>query len=277
MKPIVVLYHNDEDGFGAAWAAWKKFKDKASYIPVEYKNRAAYLEKLKNKEIYLLDLCFNEKTMKKLLEGNKKLVVIDHHIGRKEECKISTERVFDIKSSAAVLSWKFFYPGRPMPNLLRYVEDFDIWKLKMPHTRELFASLDTFKFNFKIWNKLVSDFQSVKRRKKHIEAGRAILKYQDNMLRKIVSSGENVILNGHKAFAVNSPILESEIGHYIYENKGVLGIIWSYQNGVFKTSLRSNKKIDASKLAKKFGGGGHKGAAGFIFNSKINFPWKKTK
>ena len=33
-KNIVIIYHTDcRDGFGAAWAAWKKFGDSATYIP----------------------------------------------------------------------------------------------------------------------------------------------------------------------------------------------------------------------------------------------------
>ena len=34
---ISVLYHADcPDGFGGAYAAWKKFGDTAEYIPVKY-------------------------------------------------------------------------------------------------------------------------------------------------------------------------------------------------------------------------------------------------
>jgi len=34
LKEIVIIYHADcPDGFGAAYAAWKKFGDKASYLP----------------------------------------------------------------------------------------------------------------------------------------------------------------------------------------------------------------------------------------------------
>ena len=39
-KKILVIYHDDLDGFTGAWAAWKKLKDKAEYISLQ--NRFSY-------------------------------------------------------------------------------------------------------------------------------------------------------------------------------------------------------------------------------------------
>ena len=116
MKNIVVLYHNDGDGFGGAWAAWKKFKNKASYIPVEYNNKNEPPEFLKDKEIYLIDVCYSVKQMGKILVENKKVVVLDHHETSRQASKISTEHLFEIKSSAAILAWRYFHPKRKFPN-----------------------------------------------------------------------------------------------------------------------------------------------------------------
>ena len=276
MKNIVILYHkNCPDGFGGAWAAWKKFGNKAEYIPIQYKMMSP--RGLENKEIYLVDLCFQAEVMKKLLNISRKLIVIDHHIGRKEEIKISTGHLFDLNHSGSVLSWKYFHPGKKIPRLLRHIEDVDIWKFKISGTKELMASLATCDFDFRKWNKIADDFENAGKRKKYFDEGKAILKYQRKVISKIVAAGEGVIFDGHKAFAVNSPILESEIGHRISEDKKVIGLIWSYQNGVFKGSLRNDGKINLSELAKKFGGGGHRAAAGFTFKAKIKFPWQHKK
>ena len=41
--------------------------------------------------------------------------------------------------------------------------------------------------------------------------------------------------------------------------------IWVYNGTQYKYSIYSNKEnVDCSKIAEKFGGGGHKGAAGFV-------------
>lgn len=281
MKKIVVLYHNDIDGFGAAWAAWKKMGKKADYIPIQYKGKTNILPKgLKNKELYLVDLCFDADTMKRLLKENNKLVVIDHHIGRKNEVKISTDYLFDLNSSGAGLSWKYFFPKKNTPRLLKHIEDYDIWKFKLPYTRELLASLNIYEMNFKKWNIIAADFENAVKRKKYIDEGKVIVKYQNDLIKKIAGYGEKAIFEGHKVFVVNSPILESEIGNYVVKNKKVIGLVWSNRNGgrdFFKGSLRGDGKVNLSDLAQKYGGGGHKVAAGFTFNAEIKFPWKKIK
>lgn len=276
MKNIIVLYHKDHDGFGAAWAAWKKFGKKADYLPIQYKLNFSLPKKIKNKEVYLVDLCFDAEMMKKLLAENKTVAVIDHHIGRKEEIKISSDYLFDIKHSAAVLSWKFFHPDKKIPKLLLYVEDMDLWKFKLPYAREIFAFLEIDKFDFKLWNKLAVDFEDKEKIKKYIEAGKTVLKYKEKIVHDLIFNGENVVFEGNDAFVVNSPIFQSEIGEHIYKKKKKVAVIWSYHSGFIKGSLRSDK-IDVSKIAQKYSGGGHKAAAGFYLKGDIKFPWKKVK
>src|SRR3989344_3599696 len=65
-KDIVVLYHsNCTDGFGGAWAAWKKFGDKAEYIGVIHQTPVP--KGLKNKCIYSVDFTYPEPIVKKLI------------------------------------------------------------------------------------------------------------------------------------------------------------------------------------------------------------------
>ncbi|MDI6717832.1 MAG: DHHA1 domain-containing protein [Patescibacteria group bacterium] len=277
MKKITVIYHNDLDGFVAALAAWKKFKNKAGYFGAMYgSNGNSFIpDKIKDNDVYILDFCYAKKEMESIMASAKKMVVIDHHISRKEEVKISTDYVYSEKNSGAVLAWKYFYPQNPVPKLAQYVEDMDLWNWKMPNSKEISASFDTYDLEFKIWNKIMDDFENPEKMKKYIEEGKAVLKYKDKMVKKIFENAEEVIFKGEKAYTVNSPILESEIGNFINKNKKILGIIWHYKKGKIKFSLRSGGKTDVSKLAEKFNGGGHKAASGFILDSDIKFLWKK--
>jgi len=276
MKDIVVLYHNDEDGFAGAWAAWKKLKNQAQYIQASYTNQTE--ANFKDKTIYMIDFCYSDrKTMEKIFKNNKKVVVIDHHISQREPAKISSENIYSPNHSACVLAWNYFNPKKPVPKLLSHIEDMDLWKFKMKFTREIIASLDTCPLNFAVWDKIVKDFQS-SAQKKYVAEGKAIIKYQDTLIKSLVENGIEVEIANHKAIAINSPILHSEIGNYICVNyPKTIGLIWNSKNGRVKTSLRSNKNIDVSKIAQKFGGGGHKQASGFSFDGKFNFPWKPIK
>ena len=279
MKSIVVLYHNNcDDGFGAAWAAWKKFKNKASYVGVDH--QALPPTGLKNKTIYFVDFCYtNPKAMEKIFKENKQVVIIDHHVSQIDVAKkFSTEFVYGDKNSGSVLTWKYFHPKKAAPKLLKYVEDVDLWKFKLPRTKELVASLESNDYNFSNWGKIAKDFETAKGMKKYFDEGKAILKYRNYLVKFFGDMARPAKIDGQKAFVVNSPTLESELGNYLYEKHKAIGIVWHYKNGgKIKVSLRSGDGIDVSKIARKFGGGGHKLASGFIYKVDFKFPWHNKK
>ena len=276
-KKIIVFYHDDLDGFTGAWAAWKKLKDKAEYIKLSHNtDNYDFLFKLRDKNIYMIDYCFKTREML-ILSSKNKVILIDHHFSCKETANLLPGSVFDDKHSAAFLSWKYFHGGKKALLIVLYVEDYDIWKFKLPHTMELMAVLNLYSFNFKIWDKAAKMFQDKNKRKELIKKGRAIVDYQKSLIGELSDKGQKVVFEGCDAFAANSPILSSEIGNHIYTKTGKIAIVWSYKGKdapKIHVSLRGNGKINLSELAKKYGGGGHKASAGFAFDSKINFPWQ---
>lgn len=275
MNNIVVLYHGGcHDGFGGAWAAWKKFKNKAEYIGVEHGK--AIPEGLVGKDIYCIDFCYDAADMAALLAANKKVVVLDHHVSQRDVVGISTEHIYDNDHSGSVIAWHYFFPDQPVPKLLKHIQDIDLWRLAIPHTQELMAAMDEYPLEFKLWNKIAGEFEDKIAIKKYLEAGRSIITYEGRVIERLTRHAEKVEFEGHVAYAVNSPMLESEIGNWIVINKKAIGIIWSYKGGSVRVSLRSNGKMDVSKIAKLYGGGGHKAAAGFAFDVQLEFPWKKA-
>lgn len=241
MKPILILYHkNCPDGFGAAWAARKKFGNKADYIATDHRSVPKEKEIKNRKEIYMLDICYRRPILEKLLKINPNIIIIDHHITSEQEMKIAKNYFYALNHSGAVLSWKYFHPRKPAPRLLCHIED-------------------------------------VKKRRKYVNEGRLILKYRDVILKWIMAGAEKMKFEKQKVYVVNSPFWQSEIGNYIVKNKKAIGVIWSRKSGKIKVSLRSDGKIDVSKLAEKYGGGGHRAAAGFVFYSNFKFPWKIIK
>lgn len=276
MKNIVVLYHaNCSDGFSAAWAAWKKFKNRASYVPIEPSPPPP--KGLKGKEVYLVDVSYPKVVLQKLLETNESLVVIDHHLSNQKDIKVVPQHTFNLKNSAAVLSWKYFHPKKPVPKLLRYVEDRDIWKFKLPSTKEINSRLDLEKLTFTRWTRLAKLLEVATTRKKYAQEGKIILRYNRMLTDQLVSRANDVIFESFKTKAVNSPVLRSEIGNVLSKKFGPVGIVWRESKGKIRVSLRSNGKVDVSKLAAKYGGGGHKAAAAFTLNLNSKLPWKYLK
>ena len=174
------------------------------------------------KDIYIIDYSFKPEETKNLVAVNNKVVLIDHHFTSVESAKIATESLYDTSHSGAYLAWKYFHPDKKIPKLVSYVEDYDIWNFKLSFTQELTLFLSSKKFDFKTWEKMAREFEDGSKRKELIKQGEIMLAYKENLIAELLEKGEEVIFEGHRAFAVNSPVFESEIGHHVYE-KGDAG------------------------------------------------------
>jgi len=274
MKNIVVLYHAScWDGFGAAWSAWKKFGNKADYFAVAHQENPP--TGLIGKEIYLVDFCYVEEIMKKMIRDNKKVIVLDHHITRKDVVSSMEGSIFDNNHSGAVISWKYFNPSRKIPKMLEYIQDIDIWKFKLSKTREITAALDLEPKNFKSWEKASKKIENPKTRKEFIKKGEAIIEYQNHLFKILASSARRAVIDGIESMVINAPhFFAGQLGSIILKKGYHLVIVWTKENGAVSVSLRSDEKVDCAKLGEKYGGGGHKGAGGFKLSEADAVPWK---
>lgn len=72
------------------------------------------------------------------------------------------------------------------------------------------------------------------------------------------------------------PHLQSDVGHELANQSGTFGLLWHIDKGnVCRCSLRSNGDYDVSAIAKAFGGGGHRNAAGFMTDIQTLLGWIK--
>lgn len=273
MKKIAVLYHaNCPDGFAAAWSAWKKFKKNAEYIGVEHNMPPP--DGLRGKDLYILDFCYDADTLGELLRDNKRVVVLDHHITAKGIVEGLPEHVFDNDHSGAIIAWKYFHPKKKIPKMLRHVEDVDLWRFKLPQTKEISAALNLTAMNFKAWDRFSRDIEVPARRDVRLSQGRAAIAYRTTLIEQIIKSAREVEFEGHKAYVVNSPVFRSELGNELLARDHPIAIIWYEKKGMIKASLRSKKGVDVSDIVGRYGGGGHEQAAGFRFPATQKFPWK---
>lgn len=273
-KNIVVLYHGScSDGFGGAWAAWKKFGPKADYIAVDDHNNPP--QGLEGKEIFMIDFTYNMASLQKIISGNKKVTAIDHHISNKKETEMTQNYSYALNNSGSVLAWKYFHPAKPVPKFLLAIEDFDLWRFKIPHSKEIFAYLDLFDFNFKVWSKLVKQAEEPSGLAKMIQAGKLLFQYEEKLVQRIVSNKAILVkFEGYRILAVNSSVFHSQIGRALVELNPPLGIIWRQTKDGVAVSLRGDGTIDLSKIAERFGGGGHKNSAAFIVKTLADLPFK---
>lgn len=270
----VVLFHGPAcaDGFGSAWAAWTVFKYNVDYRAINYGDPVPNLADYTT--IYVLDFSFKKDILLKLC-NKATVVVLDHH--KTAQADLSMLQLpgnsfckFDMTKSGAVLAWEYFHPSMPLPPILEYVQDRDLWAWKMPRSREISAALDNTDRNFESWSAFNADISSEDGFNQQLWVGEAILKY---IQEKVASLAYKAVVQNFISWMVpivNSPNWQSEIGNELCKiHKECPFAVIYFDNLELKQrvySLRSIGDFDVSQIAKSFGGGGHKNAAGFSTN-----------
>lgn len=279
LKDIVVIYHQDcGDGFGAAYAAWKKFGDTATYLP--WKDHSVLPNNLIDKEIYVVDFSFHAPLLKQLNDNNKQVIVIDHHITAEADVRAYPQNIFDNNHSGCVLAWQYFHPNTPVPSVLLYVEDHDLWRFALIEHREFNVALHEIERTFENWDNLIKHLENENNLINFIAKGALLAKFEDNLIKKLLAYREKVIFEGQKVYALNaSRYYRSILGNHLAEineaEGGVaMGIVYYRSGGGVNISLRSKGEVNVASIAEKYGGGGHKNAASIKVGSFRNLPFK---
>jgi oligoribonuclease NrnB/cAMP/cGMP phosphodiesterase (DHH superfamily) len=252
MPPDVVLYHAEcLDGFGAAWAIWKKFPS-ATFTPV--KHGLPPPSGLAGKKIVIVDFSYPRPVLEEMAESAAGLLVLDHHVTAEKALAGLPYTHFDQKKSGAVLAWEWAH-RQPAPWLLLHVQDKDLWTWALPGSREVNAALSSHPCDFRLWDSFAQDAL--------IAEGRAILRYEHEMVGKLAKELVLVKFQGQTVPAVQSAILNSQIGERLSGTHPFV-IIWHDRDGRRYFSLRSREDgPDVEAIARQYGGGGHTHAAGF--------------
>ncbi len=255
--PSIVLYHAYcADGFGAAWAAWQKLGDDATYLPVRHGNPPPKLPN--GASVYILDFCYPRHIIVKMRERFQTLTVIDHHQTAEEELDGLEYAIFDNEKSGAVLAWEFFNTGRPVPELLRYIMDNDLWIHQLPRSREVVAALSACRMDFQVWNDLkIAELA---------DEGEPILRYKRQQVALLCDQVRFETLAGYRVPVVNAAVFGSEVGEELlkrHTDAPFAVIYFDRGDGIRQWSLRSREEFDVSRVAQQFQNGGHRQAAGF--------------
>jgi oligoribonuclease NrnB/cAMP/cGMP phosphodiesterase (DHH superfamily) len=182
-----------------------------------------------------------------------------------------------VHHSGAILSWNFFHPHKKAPWLLRYIEDRDIWKWKLPNAKAILPAIDLIPQTFPDWNRAARDLERASGRHTYATQGKIALRQNTINVNRILKKMEVATFHGYTAGVVNSPILEDDLGDAMRTLGYPIAIIWRRDKGNIRVSLRSSIRVDVAKLAAKHGGGGHRAASGFSFPADKRVPWRYTK
>jgi oligoribonuclease NrnB/cAMP/cGMP phosphodiesterase (DHH superfamily) len=213
--------------------------------------------------------------MRELQKRANKVIVLDHHASHERAAKVADEYRFSQEHSGCMLAWSYFHPKKKAPRFLLAVEDQDLFRFQRPNTREIISYLGTLDQNFSVWDVFMNAGENAKKRREIISLGSTILAARAHTVERIAPYAMPVLFEGYCTLAVNSPIYYSELAHAIYsKKKNPFGISWYFRGTKLHVSLRSDGRVDVSQLALRYGGGGHRGAAGFTVPITKGFPWK---
>ena len=67
--------------------------------------------------------------------------------------------------------------------------------------------------------------------------------------------------------------MKSRVGNVLAKNHGPFSLVVSAHPKGYGVSVRGDGSVDVSKLAQKYGGGGHHDSAGFLISVDGPMPW----
>lgn len=298
LKPLIIYHHPCADGAGAAFAAWCRFGEEAEYLPASYGDPIPADDQVRDRDVFILDFSYSRADLERLHAFSRTLCVVDHHKTAQTILGDLPYAKFNMTHSGAVLAWQHFHGDMPVPEILLYIEDRDLWSWKLQNSKEISAALEARNI-WKDFRNLVGvaewfhfyragflgrwwwRWQQRGKLRALAAEGAALLRQQQNHVDTIVFNAELTrgLAGDSVHYVVNSCLLQSEVGNALAEKAArapeagcaPMAAIW-YRDGRgrFKVSLRSVGEYDVSVIANRFGGGGHKNAASFYCEK---LPW----
>lgn len=268
MSKLCIYHGNCADGFASAWVFRKKYPD-ANFFPGVYQEAPPDVA---GADVFMVDFSYKKPVMESIIAKAASVTVLDHH--KTAEADLSDllahkriQGVFDMERSGATITWDELIGG-PRPRLLEHIEDRDLWRFALPGTREIQANVFSYPYEFDVWDTLFdADPEAL------INEGRAIERKHHKDIAELVRVFQRRIrIDEFDVPAASLPYtLTSDAGHLMAQGELFAACYWDTPSGrVF--SLRSTDDgIDVSEVAARFGGGGHRNAAGFtVPYDKVN-------
>lgn len=259
------IYHGGcDDGFGAAYAVWKALGDSVEFYPGVHQSDPP--EQLQGKDVIMVDFSYKRDVVESLLKRVNSLMILDHHKSAEadlEELLISGKigGQFDMNRSGAMMAWDHFMGGEAPP-LIRHIQDRDLWLFQLPKTREITMALGSYEQEFGLWDELMFNTDQL------AQEGVAINRWVRLRIEKAKEHAWFDTIGNYRVPVICAPnFMASDLAGELAQGHPFAAVFW---DGEFSRnySLRSRGDFDVSEIAKQYGGGGHKNAAGFKVDIK---------
>lgn len=269
MPSPIVIYHADcMDGLAAAWAVTQAYRGAelhaAQYLDPPPPNCAG-------RDVIIVDFSYPREQVEDLHRTAKSLSILDHHKTAEEALRDLPYAIFDPKRSGAAMAWDHFNPGKPRPWKINYVQDRDLWTWALPNSNAVNAYIRT-------RVRTVEDFDSLPAglSMREIELGAMVLEAEAAYVRETMKNARKGVLQQSWGDLIVPIVNASTYCHSELLGELAKGALYAVgwfvtAKGTYRYSLRSDPQgLDVSAIAKLFGGGGHKHAAGFEVDQPVH-------
>lgn len=279
---MIIHHYGCPDGWGSAWWLGKHLSGEVLVHDGRYGEPAPDCSGM---DVYIVDFAYPAEMLDSIIAECSTLTVLDHHqtsLAWLEESKVTLFRkvnhlcdllelggdkamaVLDTERSGVGLVAAFVerWQGVGMPPFLENIEDRDLWRFKLPDTREVFAAVTSRPYTVEAWDEMLAMPHEAL-----VAEGTAIERYRQQLIATTVATARYETLFGFRVAVVAAPYaIGSDVaGVLAAADPRGFGAYYVDLPGKRRWGLRSapGTGMDVAVLAESLGGGGHRHAAGF--------------
>lgn len=281
MKKVLVIYHHPcLDGAAAAWVAGSAFSSArfdVHYLPTTYgKDEPTLLSLCEDALVYVVDFSFPRSVLEQMAVVARSICILDHHATAKPildelnlhpiKTKAGThiESCFAVGQSGVGITWDWFHPNTPMFTIFEAIQDRDLWQWRLPDTNEITLAIASYGMG----HETITEIMNVPLEQLKAE-GSALARNLKTQVASILAQGPAFFYSDDEFSNIpvyNCPgFLASEVGNVVVKEQDEHHFCITFYEGQEgrKYSFRSKTSApDVAAFAQRFGGGGHRNAAG---------------
>jgi oligoribonuclease NrnB/cAMP/cGMP phosphodiesterase (DHH superfamily) len=287
------FFHSiDLDG-QCSGAIIRKFFGECELRPINYGQPFPWDEIEPNEAIFMVDFSLEPFEDMIRLADYANLIWIDHHktaIEAAEKAAINgyVPGLREIGKAGCELTWEWVqryitHERLKVPCVVYLLGRYDVWADDDPQWESAILpfqygmrTYDTDPNNHHFWGEYLEAHHLHAFISDTISAGRAILEYIKATDAKYMKAmAHTIMFEGLKCLAINRLLVNSLAFASMWDPKEYdVMLAYGFRGKGWTVSLYSNQNhVDCGEVAKKYGGGGHKGAAGFQCDE---LPWKEA-
>lgn len=269
-RNVFVIYHGaDLDGVCSAALIALSSDDNVVLVPVMHGD-VTLPPILDGTTIYMVDFSLDMQIMEDLARRCD-FIWIDHHksaLQQAEERSFNPKGLRSTETSACGLTWRYLFGDAEMPAVVDVISKYDSWQSHLPNWEDI-KSMLAFLLTLQLtptspeWFALFSSDEWTTWK----DIMKVLSRHREFMNKRIASQAYETEFMGLKAIVVNARFCSLDTFNDVYNpaKHHICISYWYGRSGKWHLTFYSSRDdVDCSEIAKKLGGGGHKGAAGAV-------------